>query len=177
VVALQALSTAVPSVVVQSESSSAALSPGLAAAARFVGIVIGSLLAVGLVVGVAPEFTRERVDELRSEPAVGLASGVVAGVVVPFVLVLIGATGIGLLVAIPGFLGLFVLGVVGTGVATLWVGSLIVATDDTARRAVAGTVVLAVLGAIPLIGQLLTTLVSTCGLGVVARASYEGYRS
>lgn len=159
-------------ILAQSVSQPAGLSPGLAAVARFVGGVIGALIAAGLTLLVAPEFARRRVDDLRADPAVGLVWGLVAGVAVPVVLVLIAATGVGLVVAVPLFLVVFVHAVAGSGVAVLWVGSFLV-DGDTGRRVAAGTVSLAVLAAIPLLGGLLTTLVSTCGLGVVARATCE----
>lgn len=154
-----------------SRSTSVSFEPGVGA--RFAGTLIGTLLAVGLSLAVSPEFTRRRVDDLRSDPVAGFGWGLVVGVGVPFVLVLVAATGVGLLFAVPVFLVVFVHGVVGLAVGALWVGSFLVDEDDAFDRAAAGIVTLAVLAAIPVLGGLLTTLVSTCGLGVVARESYE----
>ena len=157
--------------VAQSVSRTTGLSLELQAAARFVGTVLGASLAVGLSLAVAAEFTHRRVDDLRSAPAAGFGWGLLVGVVVPVFLVVVAATGLGMVIALPGFLLLFVLGVPGAAVGTLWVGSLLV-DGDTFRRAAAGVVTLGVVSAVPVLGGLFTTLVSACGLGVVARASY-----
>ncbi|MEY7851428.1 hypothetical protein AB7C87_19765 [Natrarchaeobius sp. A-rgal3] len=138
-----------------------------------VSLVIYAILGVVLV-GIGPRYARETVTELHEEPIRALLWGLLAGIVVPLVLFLFAITIIGLVVAIPGAIVLFCVGVVGLSVTIVWIGDLLTGGGGTvgAGTALVGAIVLAILSAIPVFGELITTIVGYFGIGVVARRLY-----
>ncbi|TYT62935.1 hypothetical protein [Natrialba swarupiae] len=141
-----------------------------------VSLTIYAILGVALV-GIGPQYARETVTELHEEPIRALLWGLLAGVVVPIVLVLFAITIIGLIVTIPGLIVLFCVGVVGLAVAVVWVGDLLTGGHGAvgAGTALVGALVLAILSAIPVLGELVTTIVGYLGIGVVTRRLYRSW--
>lgn len=141
--------------------------------ARFVvGLVVYLLLGGGLV-ALAPEYAAETVSELHDDPGGAFGWGLLVGIGVPIALVILAATVIGLIVAIPGFVLLFFVGLAGNAVTVAWVGTWFGDRRPGAEEAVLGAVAMATVGAIPLLGGFVTTVVGFFGLGVVSRRLYE----
>jgi hypothetical protein len=152
--------------------------PGLVAelAIRLVaGLVVYGLLGGGLV-ALAPEYADETVAGITDDPGSAFGWGVVAGVLVPIALAVLAATVVGLVVAIPGVVVLFFVGVVGNAVTVVWVGTWFGDARPGAEAAALGAIAMAVVGAVPLLGGLLTTLVGFFGLGVVTRRLYRAWQ-
>lgn len=160
----------------QSPTAGSELGFGLRVAARFAGTLVVALLLGGGLFAVAPEYARSTVEKLGENPGSAFGWGLAAGIVVPVVLAILAATIIGLVVAIPGAIVLFVLGLVGNGVTVLWIGRGLGggAVDGTAVGL--GAVGFALLGAVPVLGDLLTGLAGLFGLGVVSRRLYRDRR-
>lgn len=160
----------------QSPTAGSELGLGLRIAARFVGTFVVALLLGGGLYAISTEYARSTVEELGENPGSAFGWGLAAGIVLPVVLAILAATIIGLLVAIPGAILLFVLGLVGNGVTVLWIGRGLGggAVDGTAVGL--GAVGFALLGAVPLLGDLLTGLAGLFGLGVVSRRLYRDRR-
>ncbi|WP_435069204.1 hypothetical protein [Haloplanus sp. C73] len=144
---------------------------------QFGVVFVLNLLLGGALLGLAPEYTQRMLDELRDDAGAAFLWGLLAGIAVPICLVLLAITIIGLVVTIPGILVLFVVGLVGNAVTICWLGSLIRGRESPdALSVVAGAFVLAVVGAIPVLGNLITTFVGFFGMGVVAEDLYASWR-
>lgn len=149
--------------------------------ARF-ALRFGVVLVINLVLGggvylLATEYVDRMVADIRDDAGSAFLWGLLAGIGVPIALVLIAITIIGLLVTIPGLIALFFVGLVGNAVTICWVGALVTGGGDPDGTAVGvGALVLALLGAIPILGNLATTLASFFGLGVVARDLYTSWK-
>lgn len=152
--------------------------PGLVIelAIRFVvGLVVYGLLGGGLV-ALAPEYARETVAEITEDPGTAFGWGLVAGLLIPILLGLLAVTIIGLVVAIPGALLLFIVGIAGNAVTVVWVGTWFGDDGPSGRAAALGTVTMAGVGAVPLLGGFATTVVGFFGLGVVSRRLYRNWQ-
>ena len=152
---------------------------GLAArtALRFVVVLAINLVLGGALLLLAPAYARRMVAAIRDDTGGAFLWGLLVGIGVPIALVLIAITIIGLLVTIPGLIALFFLGLVGNAVTICWVGTLLIGRDDPDGAAVGvGALALAAVGAIPLLGNLVTTLLGFFGLGVVGRDLYTSWR-
>jgi uncharacterized protein involved in cysteine biosynthesis len=144
---------------------------------RFAVVLVINLVLGGALLGIAPDYTRRMVAAIRDDAGTAFLWGLLAGIAVPIALVLIAITIIGLLVTIPGLIALFFVGLVGNAVTICWVGTLLTGRDDPDRTAVGvGAAVLAVVGAVPLLGNLVTTLLGFLGLGVVGRDLYTSWQ-
>jgi hypothetical protein len=157
------------------QSAGQASEPGLVAelAIRLVaGLVVYGLLGGGLV-ALAPEYANETVAGITDDPGSAFGWGVVAGLLVPIALAILAATVIGLVVAIPGIVVLFFLGIVGNAVTVVWVGTWFGDARPGGEAAALGAIAMAVVGAVPLLGGLLTSLLGFFGLGVVSRRLYR----
>jgi uncharacterized protein involved in cysteine biosynthesis len=144
---------------------------------RFVVVLVINLLLGGALLALAPAYARRMVASIRDDAGTAFLWGLLAGIAVPIALVLIAITIIGLLVTIPGLIALFFIGLVGNAVTICWVGTLLTGRDVPDGTAVGvGAAVLAVVGAIPLLGNLVTTLLSFFGLGVVGRNLYTSWQ-
>lgn len=89
-------------------------------------------------------------------------------------LVLLAITIIGLLVAIPGFLALVLLSIVGGAVSTVFLGSLVTGTASGGSpplgvSVAVGALVAAILSLVPILGSVILFVVDMLGLGVVGR--------
>jgi uncharacterized protein involved in cysteine biosynthesis len=144
---------------------------------RFAVVLVINLVLGGALLGITPEYARRMVTAIRDDAGTAFLWGLLAGVAVPIALVLIAITIIGLLVTIPGLIALFFVGLVGNAVTICWVGTLLTGRADPDGAAVGvGAAVLAAVGAVPLLGNLVTTLLGFVGLGVVGRDLYTSWR-
>ena len=144
---------------------------------RFGVVLVINLVLGGALLGVAPGYARRMVAAVRDDAGTAFLWGLLVGIAVPIALVLIAITIIGLLVTIPGLIALFFVGLVGNAVTICWVGTLLTGRDEPDGTAVGvGAAVLAVVGAIPLLGNLVTTLLGFLGLGVVGRDLYTSWQ-
>lgn len=161
--------------VAQSPNAGAELGLGTRIGVRFGVSLVVYLVLGGALVALGPEYARSTVRELREDPGGAFGWGLVVGILGPIVLAVLAVTIIGLLVAIPGSVLLFVLGVVGNGVTVAWLGTVL-AGDGSAvggRAVGVGALALAVVGAVPVLGDLLTSLAGLFGLGAVSRKLYR----
>jgi hypothetical protein len=147
-----------------------------------VALRFGVVLLVNLVLGgglllLAPDYTRRMVAEIRGDAGTAFLWGLLAGIAVPIALVLIAITIIGLLITIPGLIALFFVGLVGNAVTICWIGAILTGNERPGGSAVGvGALVLALVGAVPLLGNLATTLVGFFGLGAVGRDLYHSWQ-
>ncbi|QLG26961.1 hypothetical protein HUG10_05135 [Halorarum halophilum] len=145
---------------------------------RLVVSLVVYLLLGGALVALGPRYATETSREIREDPGSAFVWGLLVSIGVPFVLVLLAFTIIGLIVAIPGLLLLFPVGVVGTAVTVVTVGAAIRGSrgDVSGTDAAVGALALAVPFAIPVIGDLVTTVATLFGTGIVGRFLYESWR-
>jgi len=147
-------------------------------ALRFGVVLVINLVLGGALLALAPDYTRRMVAAIHDDAGTAFLWGLLTGIAVPIALVLIAITIIGLLITIPGLIALFFLGLIGNAVTICWIGTLLTGGDRPDGTAVGvGAAVLAVAGAIPVIGNLATTLVGFFGLGVVGRDLYTSWRN
>jgi len=151
----------------------AGLGLGTRIVVRFVVVAVLNFLLGAIGYAVAPEYVRRSVENVRQDAGAAVGWGLLMGLVVPIVLGLLAVTGIGLLIAIPGIIVLFVLGLVGNVVTVNWVGTWIGA-DPSIKGAAVGALLLGAMYAIPLLGDLLVWLLSLFGLGIVSKQLYDG---
>ena len=139
-------------------------------------IYMGMVLVVGgIAVLLAPEFVRGVDREIRDSPVLcGLVGlGLFVGtLVVVVLLVLVAFTGIGLLIAIPGFLALFVFGLLAEAVVAVSVGFVLAGVLDREGIALgwaflAGLLAITLVAVIPIVG-FLTFLLTAVGAGGLA---------
>ena len=145
---------------------------------RFAVFLVVHLLVAGLLVAVGPRYTAGKVREVRDDPGSAFVWGLVVNVLVPIALVLLALTIVGLVVAIPGFLLLIPVGIVGNAVAVVALGAVLGGGrgDPGGRAVLLGALALAVVGAVPVLGDLLTRVVGLFGVGVVGRGLYQSWR-
>lgn len=161
------------------QSSGPAFEPGLGTrvATGFVISLVVYLLLGGALAAFAPRYADETVREIEDDPGGAFLWGLIAGIAVPIALLVLAVTIIGLVVAIPGFVLLVLVGIVGNAVTVAWVGTALSDGELDGTAVGIGALVLAVLAAIPVVGNLLTTVVGFFGLGVVSRRLYESRQS
>jgi hypothetical protein len=140
--------------------------------------LILNLVLAGVLVLFGPRYATKLVTELHDYPGRSFGWGLLVGIVTPIVLVLIGITIIGLFITIPGLLLLIPIGLVGSAVTTVWIGDLLTGHTGTVggKAAGVGAIALAVLAAIPLLGNILLSFAGFFGLGVVGRDLYTSWR-
>ena len=160
------------------QSPSAGTELGLTAriGIRFAVALVVNLLLAGALVGFSPEYAAETVAELRADPASAFGWGLLVGIGVPIGLALLAITIIGLLVVIPAALVLVIVGLVGSAVSIVWVGTVLTGDGIDARTAAVGALAVAVPTSIPVLGDLVSSLVGFFGLGVVGRRLYRSWR-
>lgn len=142
-----------------------------------IGLVIYLLLGGGLV-ALAPEYATKSVNEIRDDPGGAFGWGLLVGIGGAIALIILAITVVGLIVAIPGAILLFVLGVVGNAVTIVWIGHTLAGSGESVggKAAGVGALVLAAIGAIPVLGALVLTIAEMFGLGVVSRGVYTSWR-
>jgi hypothetical protein len=166
---LPALALAVlPSPVAAQTWIGSELRPSLSIPIQFGVTLVVNLLLGGAVLAVVPRYTREIAGEIRSEPIASLGFGLVAVLAVVVATVLLAITVVGLLVVVPGLLVVAVVQLAASGIAITAVGSALVGTDPDATALLVGSLVLAVLGLLPIVGPLVDAGVSLVGFGAMA---------
>ncbi|AHZ21227.1 hypothetical protein E6P09_11605 [Haloferax mediterranei ATCC 33500] len=158
----------------QNFGSTPEISPMARAGVNFaINLVVG-----GILVAAAPEYTRGSIAEVRSAPGRSIAWGF--GILVAVVIGIIASSLIpllGILLVLLESLAFVILIVVGSAVATVLFGSIVV-TPVTGRSPslgvalVVGAVGTAFLSIIPVFGALVLFIVNLLGLGVVSRNAY-----
>lgn len=173
-----ALALAVPALAGVAAAQSTNPGANLSFGARFGVLAIVNLLLAGGLVALGPRYATKKVNEIRDDPAGAFGWGLLVGIGVPIALTLLAITIIGLVVALPGSILFAFVALVGNAVATVWLGVVLTGTDGSVggKAALVGALVLAVPGAIPVVGRLVTTLVGFLGIGVVGRGLYESWR-
>ncbi|MFC7096141.1 hypothetical protein [Halobaculum marinum] len=149
---------------------------GASIAVNFAAGLVVNLLLGGVLVVANPGYAAEKLDEFRSDPGETVVWGLIVGIGVPIVLVVLAATLIGLIVAIPGMLVLAGVGILGSAVVVVLVGSAITKDDRPGGTdVVLGALVLSLLTAIPLVGGLINWAVTLPGIGVVGHDLYRAW--
>lgn len=163
--------------VAQATGTGSELGLGTRLAVRFGVSLAVYLLLGGALVALAPRYATDSVRVLQDDPGTAFGWGLVVGVVVPIVLALLAVTIVGLVVAIPGAIVLAGVGIVGNAVTIAWIGDTLVGTGDEVGLSGVGVgaLLLAAVYAVPVLGNVLTTVVGLFGLGVVGRGLYHGY--
>lgn len=139
------------------------------------GLVVNLVLGV-IVVGVAPDYSRALVDRIRSEPFESFVFGLVTYVAVIVASILLAITIIGIVVLIPGLIVLAVVGVAANVLAVVTVGAVLTGRTRDASlwtALVAGAVVVSLLTAIPVVGDLTNFVLGTLGMGAIASQYWE----
>ncbi|WP_226005334.1 hypothetical protein [Natrinema salinisoli] len=137
-----------------------------------VAFLINGLLG-GALVAVGPSYATQTVTEIRDDPGGAFVWGLLVGIGVPIVFLLLAITIIGLVVTIPGLIAVGIVGLIGHAVAIVWVGTLVSRGDRVGGKAAGlGALVLAVISAIPALGEFIITVVGYFGIGVVGRRLY-----
>lgn len=163
--------------VAQAPETGSELGVGARLAIRFGVALVVNLLLGGALVAFGPRYATDSVRALQDDPGTAFGWGLLVGIVVPIVLAILAATIVGLVVAIPGALVLVAVGIVGNAVTIVWIGDSIAGSGgEVGASAVAvGALLLAGVLTVPVLGNLLTTIVGFFGLGVVSRGLYHGY--
>ncbi|WP_128904938.1 hypothetical protein [Halorubrum amylolyticum] len=127
---------------------------------------------IGAVVSaIAPDFTDDGVEHLRSEPGEAFLYGLVAYVGIAVAMFLLAITVIGLVVVIPAVILIAILSLGGTAVSVIalgsWIRSALGSGTANGRETdlVVGAIAWAGLGIVPVLGELATFAVSTMGFG------------
>lgn len=154
--------------------------PGIAAAqqppieftltVRFAVAFVVNFAIGAVVVGVAPEWADGVVAEARDDFAVAVLTGTLGYLAVIVALVLVALTIIGIVVTLVGLLGLIVLSLVGTPLGAYTVGHLLTertGVDGRWPALLSGTLLVAVVSAVPIVGQLGNMLLASPGIGVL----------
>jgi hypothetical protein len=151
------------------------LAPEVGIPLQFVISLLVYVVAGGIVLAVAPEFTERMAERIRDDAAMSFVSGLVALVVTFVLTVLLAITVIGLLVVIPGAIVLVVVQVVGNTAALVALGSV---TSETGRGSafaalVVGALLLTAVSLVPILGGIVRFVVQTIGFGAVVAAYWE----
>jgi hypothetical protein len=150
---------------------SSELRPELALPVEFGLTLLVNLVVGAIVLGVAPDFTRRTAARIRENPGGTTLMGIVVGIAAIVVTVLLALTIVGLLVVIPGLVVLALVQLAATAAAVVALGLALLSRRGSVshgRALVVGSVVLALVGLVPLLGPLVTWLVTSAGLGAVA---------
>lgn len=162
--------------VAQTPTAGRGLGLGTRIGIRFVVSLVFNLLLAGALVGLGPRYATETVDAIRDDPGAAFGWGLLVGIGVPILLALLAITIIGLVVAIPGFLLLAVVGIVGNAVAIVWVGTLLGDGRVGGTAAAVGALAVAIPASIPVLGNLVTSVIGFFGIGVVGRSLYVSWK-
>ncbi|WP_313695297.1 hypothetical protein [Halorarum halobium] len=156
----------------------AALGLGTRIGLRLVVSLVVYLLLGGALVALGPQYATELSTEIREDPIAAFGWGLVMTILVPIVLVLLAFTIIGLVVTIPGILLLIPIGIVGTAVTVVTLGAVLGGErgEVSGKAALVGAVVLGLLAAIPILGNLITTVATMFGTGMVGKSLYVSWR-
>jgi hypothetical protein len=135
---------------------------------RAVGSLVGTLVAGGAAVLVAPDYSADVVERVRRRPAGTVLVGVATLVGVVVATVALALTVVGVVVAIPGLVVFGVIAAVAGALGWVAVGrTLLGGTASLASGLLVGTVLSLLIGLVPILGGLVAFLVSSAGLGAV----------
>lgn len=143
------------------------LDPIVAIPIQFAVALLVNLLLGGIVLGVAPDYTAKMADEVRRNPGGSFLVGLVANIAFLVAFVILFVTVIGVLIALPAAVILAVVGVAGTAAAVIALGAALTGDRPGGSALLVGSLALALVGLVPIVGQLVQWLVSTAGLGAV----------
>ncbi len=132
----------------------------------FVETVVAALLTLaigGLLVALAPDYVRRVTDHARGDPVAAFGWGFGIGVAIFAVAIVLGLTGIGLIIAIPILLALIPIGILTSTLGYLAVGRS--AGDDWGTVLIVAAAVAGFVAAVPILGALVGFVVATVGLG------------
>ena len=138
----------------------------------FSAVVLSVIGAI--VMAIAPEFTSEGVAYVHEHPGEAFVYGVIAYVALIAATILLAITIVGLLVVIPGLILVAVLGLGATTVAIVSLGGWLLSAFDgrsvtaSGTALVAGAVAWAVVDLVPVLGGLVTFVLSAMGFGYLA---------
>lgn len=140
-------------------------------AAQIGGRFVGTLLIGALLIAFAPDFTERIMDTAEDEPVTSFLWGFGIFLALIVVTVVLAITIVGIVLAIPLIIVMIVLNLIGSVIVFVLVGERLAAAGDvdTSRwgHLVVGSIVAAVLAAIPFIGGLVNFVVSTVGVGAI----------
>jgi hypothetical protein len=146
------------------------------------GVAAVVLLLYLLIAAVFPRPVEACVSELTRRPATTFLMGLLAKLLLPLVIVILAATGIGLLV-VPFILAALVLGAVVGKVAVLeWLGFKVgrqfgaEGLQNGLVALVIGTAIIVLLYLVPVLGLLTFGIMSVWGLGAAVTAAFGGLR-
>lgn len=141
-----------------------------------VGFVVNALLG-GALVALDSGYATRKLAEIREETGQTVTWGLIVSIGGPIVIFVLAITIIGLLVAIPAAILLVILGIVGSAVTVVLVGSAGTGADAPGGTEVlVGALVLALVTSIPAVGGFINWLVSLPGVGVVGHDLYRSWR-
>jgi len=140
-------------------------------------LIIGAIISA-----ICPAYLRSLRERAQSKPLASLGWGALAGFLTPIAIVILALTIIGLIVAVPLLLALPVFGMFAHVVAAYVVGALILQRlwpqrQWVVRATLLGVVLLAFVGAIPLVGGLAVMAVWLVALGAVLSSIVDKMRS
>jgi uncharacterized RDD family membrane protein YckC len=140
------------------------------------------LLVYAFIAILVPRPVQACVNELNNRPATTCLIGLLSLVLVPLVFIILAATGLGLIVVPFLLAALFFAGLLGRVALLEWLGFRLagqLATDVTIKPLLAlliGSVIIAILYLIPVIGLLTFAVISVWGLGAAMLAAFGGLR-
>lgn len=138
----------------------------------FSAVILSVIGAV--VMAIAPDFTSEGVEYVHEHPGEAFVYGVIAYVALIAATILLAITIVGLLVVIPGLILVAILGLGATTVAIVSLGAWLQSTLDGRPVAVSGTALVvgavawAAVDLVPVLGGLVTFVLSAMGFGYLA---------
>lgn len=151
--------------------------PLLGVGLEFVASVVVLGLIGWIVRAIAPDFTADGVAYVLAEPGEVFLYGLLAGIAVFGVSVLLAITVVGVVILIPGLIVLAILGLGGTTVAMISLGSWIRSALGTGPQSVPekhgqalsiGVIAWAAIDLVPVLGGLITFVIGTMGFGYLA---------
>lgn len=166
-------------VAARSHPGGSELGLGASVGIRLIGIFVLYGLLGGALVALGPNYANETVSDIRNDPGGAFGWGILVGIIVPIALALLAITIVGLVVTIPGLIVVAIVGLIGNAVSIVWVGTLVSrgGGDRVGGKSVGfGALALAVIGSIPVLGDVVLNLVSFFGIGVVGRRIYVSWQ-
>lgn len=163
-------------VAAQSTNPDAGLGVGTQLVIRFSVALVLNLILGGALVTLGPRYATNKVTQIQNDPGSAFLWGLLVGIGGPIVCIILIITIIGILVAIPGLLLLAVLSIIGSAVTIVWIGHAFSGRSGgrvSGSAVFLGAVVLAVPESIPVLGNLIATILGFFGLGVVAQSFIE----
>jgi hypothetical protein len=135
---------------------------------RAVGSLVGTLLAGGAALVLAPDYSADVVERVRRRPAATTVVGVATLIGVLIATIALALTVVGLVVVIPGLVVFGVIAAVAGALGWVAVGrTLLGGTASLASGLLVGSVLSVLIGVVPILGGLLAFLVSSAGMGAV----------